>query len=207
MTNQGDSQRSKVKRRKYVIDWRLQMAITAQLLGVLFGVGCLYTVGVFVLPKGDALTELSASDVSEVIMRANAIYFALGAAILGTIAILLTHRVAGPAFVVERAVDGMRKGLFEHRLKLRRRDYLKPLAAAVDGLREDLLKHRSERAKIVTDLDRCLQEGDVAAARELIVALRSEEFGAKAAGEDAKVVVEAPAAEAEPAATEEKAEV
>jgi len=195
-----DRSSSRIRRRKYMVDFRLQMAITVQLLGVLFGVGLLYVLGVYFLPGTERIEQLGSRGVREVFLRANAIYFGLGAAILGVLAVLLTHRVAGPAFVLKRAVDGMREGRLQHRLVLRKRDYLKPLARSVAALCEDLLSRRAERRRCLDHLARCLDEGDLEAAHELVARLRSTELGghepdAKAGDGDAS------GSAAEPAAT------
>ncbi len=175
----------RIRRRKYMIDLRLQMAITAQLLGVMLGVGFLYVLGVFFLPGSEKLDALGSQDVRDVFLRANAIYFGLGAAILGTISMLLTHRIAGPAFVLQRALGGIRKGLYDHRLGLRKRDYLKPLAAAVSSLCDDLKRLESERSQGLDDLAHCLEENDVEGAKELIKKLRAAELSATVDDADA----------------------
>ena len=142
-----------------MVDRKLQLAVAAQLLGVLAGVAALYAVGVLVLSGGGGSEGLTARDV----LRANVIYFALAAAILGVVALLITHRIAGPAFVVERALRGMTKGDHTARLELRKRDYLKPLAAAVEELRAEL----DRRARAFEELKAALGRGDLDAARSL----------------------------------------
>jgi hypothetical protein len=170
----SDKQQRRYRRQRHMLDWRLQLAIAAQLLGVLAGVGMLYTIGLFVLPGSEGLADLSATELRSVLLRANGIYFALGGSILGVIAILLTHRFVGPALVLRRAVEAMRKGDFGARLALRKRDYLKPLAASIESLRVALLSSQETRNRALEDLERCLREGDLAAARELIVRLKGE---------------------------------
>jgi HAMP domain-containing protein len=162
------SQNETFQRRTFVVDWRLQATITVQLLGVLVGVGLLYTLAVMVLPGSERLQEMDGEEVRQTLLRANAVYFALGAAILGVIALLLTHRIAGPALVLKRAVDGMREGKYDHRLNLRRRDYLKDVAASLQGLAGDL----KQRDQSMADLAACLDENDVTGAKEIVAKLR-----------------------------------
>jgi HAMP domain-containing protein len=150
----------KHRRRIYVVDRKLQLAVAAQLLGVLGGVAALYVVGLLLLSGGGGPEKLTAGEV----LRANLIYFLLAAAILGVVALLLTHRIAGPAFVVERAVRAMAKGDHGARLGLRKRDYLKPLAAAVEELRAEL----ERRARACEELRAALDRGDLDAARSLV---------------------------------------
>jgi len=147
----------KHRRRIYMVDRKLQLAVAGQLLLVLAGVAVLYVVGVLLLSGGSGPESLSAGEV----LRANLIYFLLGAAILGVVALLITHRIAGPAFVVERALRGMMRGDHTSRLELRKRDYLKPLAAVVEELRVEL----ERRAKACEELKAALDRGDLDAAR------------------------------------------
>jgi methyl-accepting chemotaxis protein len=147
-------------RRTYVIDRKLQLSVAAHLLGALAGVAALYVVGMLLLSGGGGSDGLSAGEV----LRANLIYFLLAAAILAVVVILITHRIAGPALVVERAVRGMKTGDHSLRLDLRKRDYLKPLAAAVAELREDL----DRRAQAGGELKAALDRGDLDAARTLV---------------------------------------
>jgi HAMP domain-containing protein len=174
MTEQGPARKSsrRYRRTKYLIDWRHQLATTAQLLGVLFGVGLLYAIGLLVLPGDESVAGAGAEEARRVFLQANAIYFALGAAILGVLSVILTHRVAGPAFVLERAVQAMRRRDYTQRFTLRKRDYLQELAVAFTQLRDELeTKDRDTVAKL-DDLMRCLREKDGTGALECIRALR-----------------------------------
>ena len=157
--------RMKRPRRIYLVDRKLQLTVAAQLLGVLAGVAALFVVGVLVV-SGGRTDGLTAGDV----LRANLIYFVLAAAILCVVALLITHRIAGPAFVVERALRGMRRGDFSQRLELRRRDYLKPLALAVEELREELQR----REQACEELKGALDRGDLEAARSLLDRVRAD---------------------------------
>jgi len=194
MSEQVPQDRPRIKRARFLVDWRHQFAVMAQLLGVLFGVGLLYALGLLVLPGQDAMHELSPGEARDVFLRANAIYFALGAAILGVVSLLLTHRVAGPAYVMERAVHGMRKGDYSRRLNLRRRDYLKDLAAAIEALRAETVEKQETRKKKLSDLKSCLGEGDTAAATELVKQLLADEEPKPEASEEAE---DAPSSETE----------
>jgi len=144
-------------RRIYIVDGKLQLTVAAQLLGALAAVAVLYIVGLYLLSNGGGPEGLTAGEV----LRANLIYFVLAAAIMGVVAVLLMHRIAGPAFVVERAVRAMVRGDHTARLDLRKRDYLKPLAAAVEELRAEL----DRRARACEALTQALDRGDLEAAR------------------------------------------
>jgi len=159
------------RRRRFVVDRRLQFAIAAQVLGVVAGIALLYVLGLFVLPPGGGFAERDPEELRALLLRANLIYFLLGSAILAVATILITHRLAGPAFVIRRVVDAMRRGVFDERLKLRRRDYFKPLAHSIRLLRDELCAQRERRTALLARLSRCIEGGDIDTARDLVAQL------------------------------------
>ncbi len=164
-------------RRTYLVDGRFQGRITLQLLSVLAGMGLLYVLAVLLIPGPGALEALDAAETRSLLLKANLIYFALAASILSVLSLLLTHRIAGPVRVMERAVRGMRSRDYSHRLSLRRHDYLKSLAAEIALLRAEIVAERAA----VGDLARCLAENDVDGAREILDGLGATQSVAPAA--------------------------
>lgn len=160
------------RRRRYVVDSRMQLSVTMQLVGVLAAVAVLYALAVLVFLSDDAVASLSSGEMRQYLLRANVIYFVLAAAILGVLTIMLTHRVAGPAFVLERAVKGMTEGDYGQRLTLRRRDYLQSLAATLDRFRTHLLEDAHEREEALERLSELLASSDVEEAALLVAELR-----------------------------------
>ena len=158
------------RRRRYVVG-KLQWAITLRLLAVLVAVAVLYFLGVFVLPGENSLAEQSADQVRVTLLRANLIYFTLGCAVLAAVTLLLTHRVAGAAFSLKRSVRAMQAGDYSAPIRLRRRDYLKALAAEIDQLRCNLLEEQRERRQMMEELELCVRENSLADARDLLVRL------------------------------------
>jgi len=152
------------QRRTYLVDGRFQGRITLQLLSVLAGTALLYTLAVVLIPGTGALEQLDAAETRSLLLKANLIYFGLAASILAVLTLLLTHRIAGPARIIERAVRGIRARDYSHRLSLRRHDYLKSLAAEIAMLRAEVVAERAA----VSDLTRCLAENDVDGAREIL---------------------------------------
>lgn len=157
-----------VKRGTYIVDRQLQFGFLFHFIGSLLGIAALYVMAVYVLPGRGALEELSADEIRTFLMRSNLVYFVIALGLLATLSVLLTHRVAGPARVIENAVDGIRTGDFDRRLTLRKRDYMKGLAAAVAQLSVHLRKANAERLTVLRAIDRCLEENDLPAARELL---------------------------------------
>ena len=123
----------------------------------------------------------------------------MSSGIFSLMAIGLTHRFVGPAFNMRRAVKAMIKGDLSNKIHLRKRDYLKDLANEINTLRDVL----EEQQQVVRDLERCLQENDLDAARELLTRLKKEAPAAEAAeGEKADATEEAKEpAETTPAAS------
>ena len=178
MSESKPKERRSFRRLSYLVDNRMQLTMAFYMLAVLVGVAGLYLAALFLLPGQGTIEQLNAQETREVMLRANLIYFVLAACILFTVIILVSHRVAGPAFVVERALKGINTGNLDQRLSLRKRDYLKTMAAEVNTLAQSL----RDQQELLQDLDRCLGEKDVSAARELVQRLLRDE-PAKTPGE------------------------
>ncbi len=155
------------KRRTYLVDRRFQGGFTLQLLTALAGVGLLYVLAVVLLPGPKALEQLDAAETRSLLLRANLIYFGLAASILAVLSLLLTHRIAGPAKLLERAVRGIRHRDYGQRLSLRRRDYFQDLASELALLRAEIVAERAA----VRDLAQALAENDLDGVREILAGL------------------------------------
>jgi methyl-accepting chemotaxis protein len=87
--------------------------------------------------------------------------------------ILLSHRVAGPAYRLKKVLEALQGGDTTARANLRRGDYLKDVAAQVNRLAEDLGARRERREtalrhmRVLADLVEG-QEGSSPKARELV---------------------------------------
>ncbi len=167
MSDEQDQPRPHVKRR-YLIDWRLQLSLVLPLLGVLGIVGLAYAAAIYVLPGEAALTAMTAKETRTLFFYANSIYYAIAIAALLSVALFLSHRVAGPAQVIERAVRGLRRGNYEERTSLRPSDRLVTLAEAVAELREHLREQNSRRRHLLQQVAARLDADEIAEARELL---------------------------------------
>jgi hypothetical protein len=174
--------KTRYRRWRYIIDWRQQMGFTVEIVAVLCGVCVIYSVGVHYLLGNETLFKVSIDRFREVVLRVNAVYLAVSSGIFSLMAIGLTHRFVGPAFNMRRVLKGMIKGDYSKKIHLRKRDYLKDLAAEINNLRETLL----EQQEVVRDLERCLQEKDLDAAKELLTRLKAESPVEEKADEDEK---------------------
>jgi len=175
------------RRKKYLIRLRPQLGVALQMVAVLCGVSVIFAIGVHFLTRREGLYELGFYEFREVLLKVIAVYLAVSAGIFAILAISLTHRFVGPGFVLTRAVNAIMKGDYSQRLTLRTRDYLKDLAESISLLRDRLV----ERQQVVADLERCLEENDISAAKELVTRLKDPKPAESApnaeANEDAKV--------------------
>lgn len=68
------------------------------------------------------------------------------------ISILITHRIAGPVFSMQRYLGEVAKGNFSSILKLRKRDELKDLAAAINKMTHNLGMIVQENRALVAEI-------------------------------------------------------
>lgn len=176
-----------LRRWRYVVDSRSQLGTALQIVAVLAGICLICAVAVKYVKSDEALELMSGEAVRNFLYRVTAAQFLVSAVTLGVLAIYLTHRFAGPAIALERAIRAILQGETDRKLNLRQRDYLKEVALAV----EDLRVREETRARKLADLDRCLAEGDAEGAKEIVKGLVAAPAAAPGA---------APKAEPEPAA-------
>ena len=176
----------------------MQFSLALSLTGVMAGVAALYALALYLVPATGALESMNAEETRRFFLGTNLVYFALAMMVLFTVALMLTHRIAGPALVLERAIRGTMKGQYEHRLKLRKRDHLQPLASAIADWRDHLERGYEKQRSLIKDLGHCLEEGDAEGAKELVKQFRETVPQKHVPSEEpaAAVAVEEPAVEA-----------
>jgi prepilin-type N-terminal cleavage/methylation domain-containing protein len=175
MSDNAERKRSLVKRTHYFIDARMQLALALPLLAVLAIVGLAYATAVYLLPGEMALQTMTSEETRQMFLRANATYYAIAAVLVCAVAIFLTHRIAGPARIIERALRDLLRGEGNQRIALRPDDSLQSLASTVNELSSQLQEQEARRAKLIHEIDSRLETNDVAAARELLTELESTE--------------------------------
>jgi prepilin-type N-terminal cleavage/methylation domain-containing protein len=171
MSDDTKKRRTAVKRTHYFIDARLQLAMVLPLLAVLALVGLAYVAAIYLLPGEMVLQTMTSEETREMFRRANTTYFAIAAVLLTSVAIFLTHKIAGPARIIERTLRGLLRGERDQRIALRPDDSLQSLATAVNELSSQLQEQDARRAKLIQEIDSRLETNDVAAARELLAEL------------------------------------
>jgi hypothetical protein len=163
------------KRERYLVDPHLQLTLALPMLAILVGVALAYIAAIYLLPGQAALDTMTAEETRSLFLRTSLIYFGLAGAALGTCAIYLTHRIAGPAGVIERAVRSMQSGDDPPRLALRLRDSLQSLAAAVNELHDRLRGQEALRQQLIEEVAARLDANDLVEARKLLVQLGGSE--------------------------------
>ena len=129
------------KRRSVMVDRQWQSSVATRLIvSAMVVVAVTQIVMIFFLASGvDETTQETSSEQWYVaVLLTSALQLVMLVGTMWWSAIRITHSVAGPALVIERALDAMREGRFDSRLTLRDRDALKSLAAAAQRLCDHL---------------------------------------------------------------------
>ena len=172
-TSEETGSRPYAKRRTYVVHARLQWAVALQLLGVLGAVALLYIGSMLLL--GRYIRLLNPEETRLLYVGFNVLYWTIAMVMITGVALYQTHHIAGPSWVIERAVRAMQAGDYEQRLTLRPRDYLMPLADAIADLRSHMREQDEGRQQLLQELSACIEANDPHAARELLLQLGLEE--------------------------------
>ena len=126
------------RRRQYLVDRKFQLGVMARLIAALTFAFAFYVGLVYIVPDSNQLDGMSGTAARSLILRLCFAFFVVSLLSLALVAVVLTHRITGPAMVLRRAVAGMREGDFTRRLKLREKDYLKELADELLALQTQL---------------------------------------------------------------------
>jgi signal transduction histidine kinase len=147
-------------RRTYVIDRGFQLKYTVMLVVLGAGISSLFAAMIY-LAHQDAVRELPAlPEVQDYFSRADSTLVVrmvgltvLTAAALGLLGVLVTHRVAGPIYVMSHYVSILAKGRFPLMRPLRKGDELREF---FDRFRAAVELMRSREAEEATHLEKAL---------------------------------------------------
>jgi hypothetical protein len=156
------------RRRQYVIDRDVQVGVATHILAGLGMVALIYAAGLYLFLGEDAVSTMGLSAMRQFLLMANGLYYLCAAVVLAGLSLLLTHRFAGPAYVLSRAIRGMLEGDYGRRLALRKRDYMKPVAAALADLRSRWVAHERRLQGRLEDIRRHLEIGAVEEAARVV---------------------------------------
>lgn len=135
----------KIRRKIYLIKTRFQLKYTGLILLFMLIIAVLSGYTVYQTAwrlMGEKLSNVYPQGRLVVIMRTinlTLLYrIALLAPVVAVISILLSHRIAGPLYRIERFLRSVARGDFSERLRLRKRDELKDLAESINVMVDDL---------------------------------------------------------------------
>lgn len=146
-------QPKRFRRKQYLIKTKFQLKYTGLILLFMFIVAWLAGYTVYCtgwLLMGEKLANVYPQGRLVAIMRTINITLLLRLALITPlvvlISILLSHRVAGPLYRIERFLRSVAKGDFSMKLHLRKNDELQDLAGSINEMTEDL-KNRVKKLK------------------------------------------------------------
>lgn len=160
------------KRSRFLLNRPGQSTIAWRLAGILAGVCLLYATAVWFLVGSDLVQGASIAEMRRLLLGVHAAYFVIGGGILLITTLLLTHRYAGPALVMERAVAAMRRGDYDEVLSTRDKDFLKSLTAELSALRDEMRTREERREEMLERLQAGVEAGDVTVVRAILEDLR-----------------------------------
>ena len=155
------------RRKNYLPDRQWQLSVIRNIAGAALMAGLAYLLTIYLIPTTGILGKFDSRQIGMVAVAVNALYFLALLAAVVLVTIRVTQSVAGPAMVLERAIEGMCEGNFAERLSLRDGDYLKDLAASLEKLSKQLQQQDSERNRTGHELIQALATGELERARNL----------------------------------------
>ncbi len=167
MRKRGMTNAVRYKRRNYFIKKNFQGKL---ILGYfLFMVaGCFIFAIVLALLSADSMTMVYQNNDLKIgqtpfmlikqLLTAHWVSIVVGSAFVVVIAMFITHRLAGPMFRLERAVDNMVDGQLDDVICLREKDEGKELAAKLNQFNRDLSENITELKKRSQNIDDLLAQ-------------------------------------------------
>ena len=162
--------RPKWNRRKFIVDKRFQY----QYFRICFWTGMMVVAMAVLMYAALKLFFAVNVDLHPAIARVLIgipIFIGIFTVVFGYITVRMTHKVAGPAFGLERSIHRLRKGELEDKVRVREGDYLKNLAAALDDLRGDLTWQRGQIESLQAALQKIRDESSSEGVQEVEKAL------------------------------------
>jgi len=125
------------KRVNYLINTKFQLAFAARLalITTLFSAFIGFQIYAIVWPVVSRFVpEQTIALIRHQIIFRGILFLSLAALLIIVISIIISHRVAGPIFSMERTVDRVVRGESVEFIRLRKNDELKGLAEKINGL-------------------------------------------------------------------------
>ncbi len=154
------------RRRRFIIDWGLQLGYMGF---IIFGVTFLFVFMAFfhfynnkwltdaLMKAYPQMKEILSRTNREILVR-NILFTIVYLLAMASLAILIAHRIAGPAYRIEKCLRGITDGDYSLRLKLRRRDELGKLAEAFNRAAESLRERASSDSRVAEELSKGVKD-------------------------------------------------
>ncbi len=168
----ASSRAPRQRRRQWIVDRPGQLPAIFATGGLLVALVLVQAGSHWILGEGRSGAEQSSAELGQLALWFNFGYFIFLLFAMVGVVVVITHRYAGPARVIEHALDAFRAGEYAPRLALRERDQLKGLAAAASRLGQHLRKQELARNVAATQLEARLRNGDLQGALASALALR-----------------------------------
>jgi len=148
------------RRRTIVVDSRYQLRVAGMAAGLMLGGALLFAAAIHLeIVRLHEIVSLHDPEIARALQDRGSIDLVLMAALgvglmLGAflLALLETHRVAGPAYSLRRALARIQAGDYTTPVQVRRGDRLDALAASLNEVRETLAKGTAEEAELLESL-------------------------------------------------------
>jgi methyl-accepting chemotaxis protein len=162
-------------RKQFLVEPSIQMPLMVSVLGTVVAFSALYLATILILgADGSTLDDPSSRAATRLGVAVTGAYFLLVLVAVAVVVIRMTHRFAGPARVLERAVRAMLEGDFGQRMAVRSKDMLRSLSAALLEVQTRWSREREQLAEFRGRLAEALEKGDLEAARALEREFRPE---------------------------------
>jgi len=127
----------KVIRKKYIVKKELQLRLFLELVIFMLFVAMLVILTEYLTVYRTLINELSGEKVTllrSLVFQKLLVRFLLTAFAIVIISVFLTHKIAGPIFVFQRAIKQMSEGQEVRTIRLRKHDKLNDFAADLNKL-------------------------------------------------------------------------
>lgn len=147
----SQSMRMLFRRRRYLVEKKFQLRFAGMILLFMFAVALFCSLTIYYntwMLLGEKLANVYPQGrLVGILKQANFVLFMrllLITPLVGILAIVLSHRIAGPIFRIKKTLDEVTKGDYSKRLHLRNTDELKDVAESINKVMELLEKKKNK---------------------------------------------------------------
>ena len=153
MSEQVGKPAKRMRRHRYVVDFKQQSRIAMPFFLAVIALGVLNALAHTVLIGFGDIQGMEISEATDLLLAVDLLFILLAAATVAVTGLAVSNRVSGPASALERSVRSMREGILDRPVRVRSDDHLCKLAEALEELRQDQVKNSESLRDLVTWLD------------------------------------------------------